>query len=161
MSVREKVVENFEWIKRISRQFCNDRAEASDLAAETIVKCLDKECQFEKNRSFRPWAFTIMANTFKTMYNRKKCIPFAGYEIADNISCRTMTDEYARHNDLLSRIMALERTSRGIRSVMLYIEGYTYSEIAVLTGVSIDTVKTRIFYGRKRLREGLADFMEE
>jgi RNA polymerase sigma-70 factor (ECF subfamily) len=44
------------------------------------------------------------------------------------------------------------------RAILLYdVDGYDYSEIAELTGVSVGTIKSRISRGREELRRLLAD----
>ena len=40
----------------------------------------------------------------------------------------------------------------------MHVAGYKYSEIAEELGLPVGTVKSRIFFARKRLREQLADF---
>jgi len=58
------------------------------------------------------------------------------------------------------------RLSQALRSLspeqravieLTYYEGYTYREIAAIVGCPIDTVKTRMFYARRRLKSLLAD----
>jgi RNA polymerase sigma-70 factor (ECF subfamily) len=58
--------------------------------------------------------------------------------------------------DALARITDDQRTA-----IVLYdVEGYDYSEIATMTGVSLGTVKSRIHRGRLALRDLMADRME-
>ncbi|MDE7418700.1 MAG: RNA polymerase sigma factor, partial [Muribaculaceae bacterium] len=40
----------------------------------------------------------------------------------------------------------------------MHVAGYKYSEIAEELDLPVGTVKSRIFFARKRLREQLADF---
>ena len=40
----------------------------------------------------------------------------------------------------------------------MYVAGYKYHEIADKLGLPLGTVKSRIFFARKRLREELADY---
>ncbi|EFF53479.1 conserved hypothetical protein [Bacteroides ovatus SD CMC 3f] len=42
---------------------------------------------------------------------------------------------------------------------MLYISGFKYREIAQETGVSLGTIKSRIFHSRKKLKQLLSDFV--
>jgi RNA polymerase sigma-70 factor (ECF subfamily) len=44
---------------------------------------------------------------------------------------------------------------------LTYYEGYTYREIAAIVGCPIDTVKTRMFHARRRLKSLLADHEKE
>jgi RNA polymerase sigma-70 factor (ECF subfamily) len=58
------------------------------------------------------------------------------------------------------------RLSRALRSLspehrmvveLTYFEGCTYREIAAIAGCPVDTVKTRMFHARRRLKQLLAD----
>lgn len=40
----------------------------------------------------------------------------------------------------------------------MYVAGYKYNEIAEKIGLPLGTVKSRIFFARKRLREQLKDY---
>ena len=40
----------------------------------------------------------------------------------------------------------------------MFIDGYKYTEIADEMGIPVGTVKSRIFFARKRLKEMLSDF---
>ena len=44
------------------------------------------------------------------------------------------------------------------QTMYLYVEGVPYDQIATLTGVSGGTVRSRIHYGKRKLRERLAAF---
>ena len=64
-----------------------------------------------------------------------------------------------RQRVLVAAMAAIGADQRA--AIVLYdVEGYDYSEIAEMTGVSLGTVKSRIHRGRLALRELLADRME-
>jgi RNA polymerase sigma factor (sigma-70 family) len=68
------------------------------------------------------------------------------------------------YQELRTRLRrALQSLSPEHRAVieLTYYDGYTYREIAAIVGCPIDTVKTRMFYARRRLRSLLADDGEE
>ena len=61
---------------------------------------------------------------------------------------------------LSQALMSLSPEHRAVIELTYY-EGYTYREIAAIVGCPIDTVKTRMFYARRRLKSLLADRGEE
>lgn len=73
--------------------------------------------------------------------------------------------EPARRQADLEMGMVLQSVLEGLspeqRAVveLTYHYGYSYREIAQITGVPVNTVKTRMFYARKRLKEAWSDRM--
>ncbi|MGI9334648.1 MAG: RNA polymerase sigma factor [Gammaproteobacteria bacterium] len=53
-------------------------------------------------------------------------------------------------------LRALSAEQRGVVE-LTFNEGFSYAEIAEITGVPVNTVKTRMFHARKRLAEALAE----
>ena len=155
MSADALVVKYAGWIRKTARRFYADKFDADDLASETIYKILSQGERYNPNRSFKPWALTIMENTYKTQYNRRRCVLFTAYKDYDPYQSLEFSDQRARVDGILSIIHECGRKSRNIESVLLYAKGYCYDEIAEIVGIPVGTVKSRVAAGRKMLREAL------
>ena len=73
-------------------------------------------------------------------------------------------EEHVCRNELRVRLdRALESLSPEHRTVVVltYFEGYSCREIATIVGCPVDTVKTRMFHARRRLKVLLADRRED
>ena len=152
MSLPEKIAENLDWIKARARRLCGDPHDAEDLAAETIWRCLNHPHPLDLGRSLKPWIATVMVNVFRVSYNRRKCVQFVPYEMEDRYISDTQSDHLAILNDLREIIRYCRIQSKSIESLLLYIDGYTYEEIARLQGIPIGTVKSRLSIGRYLIR---------
>ena len=155
MNVEDLVVRHVEWIRKTARRYFINEVDADDLASETIYKCLSSARKFDCDRSFKPWALSIMANTYITLYNRRKCVQFCQYDSNDPYPYEEYADQRATVNRILSVIRECSRRSVCIESVILYAKGYSNEEIAEMIGVPAGTIRRRIFTGRKMLREAL------
>ncbi len=155
MTVEELVIKHVTWLRKKALRYYNDRHDADDLASETIYKCLSHAKLFDSERSFKPWAITIMENIYKTQYNRRRCVLFTGCPDFDIFFGVESSDQRASVNRILSIVRECSRKSCCIESVMLYAKGYTYEEIADIVGITIGTVKSRVYAGRKLLSEYL------
>ena len=62
------------------------------------------------------------------------------------------TDQGVAVKSIITLINQYAR-SKNIECVMLYAEGYSYSEIADMLNINIGTVKSRISNGRRFLRD--------
>ncbi|NCE69254.1 RNA polymerase sigma factor, partial [Muribaculaceae bacterium M3] len=93
MKIERLVVENLTWLKRKAHQYYSDDFDADDLASETIEKILRSKDKFDSRKSFRPWALTVMHNTYITQYNRRKCVPFTGMDDDYSYASPYMADQ--------------------------------------------------------------------
>lgn len=154
-TMRKLVVAYMEWIHKKARHYYDDRCKAEDLAGETIYKLLKSASSFNPERNFKAWTLAIMANTFKTQCRPSKritsmCLPLCEeYLIADDI------DGLASVNMLLRLYRKYRKKSCYIESVVLYAKGYSYTEIATMSNISVTTARSRVCFGRKMLREAL------
>lgn len=155
MNIDGLVVKYAGWIRQKARRYYSDKNDADDLASETIYKCLSQGDRFDIDKSFKPWALTIMENTFITQYNRRRRVLFTGIDGFEGYSDDGSADQSARVNRILSVIRECGRKSCCIECVLLYAKGYSYDEIGAMVGIPTGTVKSRISAGRKILRESL------
>lgn len=152
MSIEVLVVKYMGWIRKTAQRYYNNKFDADDLASETIFKILSQGEKYNADKSFKPWALTIMANTYKTQYNRRRCVLFTGYNNYDSYISSESSEQRMRVKQILSIVRECGRKSQNIESVILYAQGYSYEEIAEIVGIPVGTVKSRVASGRKMLR---------
>lgn len=155
MNIEHLVVDNITWLRLKARLFCPNEFDAEDLASETIEKILRSSDRFDSRKEFRPWALTVMRNTFITQYNRRKCVPFTGMDDDYSYASPFMADQEIAISHILATVRACARKSIAIECVILYAKGYNYDEISKMLGIPKGTVMSRISNGRKMLREAL------
>lgn len=155
MNIEELVIKNAEWIRRKAHQYYKTYEDAEDLASETIYKCLSYGKNYDNSRSFKPWALTIMENTYITQYNRRKCVEIDRYGDYDQYTSSENTDQRASINRILSIVRDCAHKSKCIECVLLFAKGYNLAEISDMLQIPIGTVKSRISAGRKMIREAI------
>ena len=137
--------------------------DASDLLQETTLKALTYKSQFVNNTNFKAWMFTIMKNTFINNYrrNQKSRNTFDGTEdalrVANKQNYESETPEVIQSVRELT--MTIERLDEEFKvPFKMHTEGFKYKEIAENLNLSIGTVKSRIFFTRKKLMDSLKEF---
>lgn len=155
MNIEHLVVDNITWLRRKAQLFYQNEFDAEDLASETIEKILKSRDRFDSRKDFRPWALTVMKNTFVTQYNRRKCVPFTGMDEDYSYASPYLADQELEISRILSTVRECARRSVAIECVILYAKGYNYDEISKMLGIPKGTVMSRISNGRKMLREAL------
>ncbi|MBD5172447.1 MAG: RNA polymerase sigma factor [Bacteroidales bacterium] len=144
-------------------QLTTNREQAEDLLQDTTLKALDNEDKYVDNVNFKGWIFTIMRNIFINNYRqsvRKATVidqteDLYHLNISQDSGLATPEGSYA----VKEINVALNSFSDEYRIPFnLFVAGYKYNEIAEKMNLPLGTVKSRIFFARKRLREQLADY---
>ena len=144
-------------------QLTSDREQAADLLQDTTLKALDNEEKFTSDSNFKGWVMTIMRNIFINNY-RRNVRQATIVDTTDDLYHLNTSQESALETPegslSVKEITALINTFDDDFRVPfnMHVAGYKYSEIAEELGLPVGTVKSRIFFARKRLREQLADF---
>ena len=137
--------------------------DAHDLLQDTTLKALDNEDKYVDNINFKGWVFTIMRNIFINNYRR----------IVRSATIIDQTEDLYHLN--LPQDSGFETPEGSIAAKEIYaaidafsdeyripfsmhVAGYKYNEIAEEMNLPLGTVKSRIFFARKRLQEQFKDY---
>ncbi|MEM7102099.1 MAG: RNA polymerase sigma factor [Bacteroidota bacterium] len=131
--------------------------DAKDLFQETAFRAITNKEKFKPGTNFKAWLFTIMKNIFINNY-RKKMKANTIIDSTDNLyyinSGSNSVGNKANSNIMmkeLARIIESLDDSTRIPFMMHY-HGYKYQEIADHLDLPLGTVKSRIFFARKELK---------
>ncbi len=135
-----------------------DGEEAKDLYQETAFRAITNRDKFRVGTNLKAWLFTIMKNIFINNY-RKKSKANTIMDKTDNLyflnSSGIGIENGAGTNimmkELKEMIKALDDSIR-VPFEMHYI-GYKYQEIADHLELPLGTVKSRIFFARRALKD--------
>lgn len=141
----------------------SNRDDAYDLLQDTTLKALDNEDKYVDNVNFKGWVFTIMRNIFINNY-RKVVRSATVIDQTEDLYHLNLPQESGLEtpegsiaaNEISTAINSFSEEYR-IPSSM-HVAGYKYNEIADKMGLPLGTVKSRIFFARKRLQEMLKDY---
>ena len=130
--------------------------EAEDLYQDTVFLALKNKEKFNAGTNFIAWTKTIMRNTFINNYRQKKRFKNLFNKNVSSYFFNKKETENASETDLnVKEINELidqidERFSTPFR---FYIQGFSYEEIAEKLDLPMGTVKSRIFFARKHLKQ--------
>jgi RNA polymerase sigma-70 factor (ECF subfamily) len=132
--------------------------DAKDLYQETAYRALFNRDKFQPGTNFKAWMFTIMKNIFINNY-RKKVKANTILDTTDNQyylnSGNHSTSNAAEGGIMLKELNAMvSALDDSIRvPFTMHFEGFKYQEIADELQLPLGTVKSRIFFARKELKE--------
>ena len=154
----------------LARWLTANPAEAEDLVQETFLKALRGFDGFEPGTNFRAWIFRILRNTFLTSRTGLAAKRTTALEDelnpADGSLGRHPEAAIDRHTPELNLIRladedalhaAMEKLPPALLEVLLLcdMEEMKYREIAVVLGIPIGTVMSRVARARAALRNSL------
>jgi RNA polymerase sigma-70 factor, ECF subfamily len=140
------------------RMLGNDNILSQDFMQELFCKIIEKPFLFDPHKRFSTWIFSIAHNMCKNEYRSKEVRKIVLKN--DNLDgfCENGT-EYSGNEKMIEAIFEeLESFDESHRTAFLlkYREGFNIEEISETLNLPEGTVKSRLFYTRKKLQEILA-----
>ena len=141
----------------------SNRDNAYDLLQDTTLKALDNESKYVDNTNFKGWVFTIMRNIFINNYRRTvrsqtvvdQTEDLYHLNLSQDSGLETPEGSYGAA-EITSAINAFPEEYRA--PISMHVAGYKYNEIAEKMNLPLGTVKSRIFFARKKLQAQFADY---
>jgi RNA polymerase sigma-70 factor (ECF subfamily) len=174
MIQKEHLLIHIDALYRSALYLAKNESAADDLVQETYLKAF-KFLQDDKEISnVKAWLFKILMNAFINKYRKEKREPslvdFDSVEafhhsIQEEAAAPSiLEDEFSLDKFLDDDIKnALETLPDDFRMVILLstVEGFSYKEISKIINCPVGTVMSRIYRGRKMLKEKLAGYAKK
>ncbi|HRF17567.1 MAG TPA: RNA polymerase sigma factor, partial [Chitinophagaceae bacterium] len=140
-----------------------DTEAANDLYQETLYKALANQEKYNVGTNIKAWLFTIMRNIFINNY-RRKAKQKAIFDNSANdflLNQKQATVGNAAEGSL--RMKEIQEAIQQLPEIfktpfLLYFDGYKYNEIAEALNEPLGTIKSRIHFARKLLKEQLSRY---
>lgn len=159
----QMLVSNADFLKPFAINLTRDTEAANDLYQETLYKALANREKYNVGTNIKAWLFTIMRNIFINNYRRK----VKQKTILDStpndflINMKQTSVSNAAESDL--RIKEINKAIQELPEIfktpfLLYFDGYKYNEIADVLHEPLGTIKSRIHFARKLLKEQISRY---
>ncbi len=157
------LVSNEEYLKPFAVTLTRDNESAKDLLQETFYRALANQEKYYVGTNIKAWLYTIMRNIFINNYRRKS----KQKTVFDNSPNDFLLDskQAVITNDAIANLQmkeiqqALHQLPEIFKNpFLLYFDGYKYNEIAEILKEPLGTIKSRIHFARKLLKEQLSRF---
>jgi RNA polymerase sigma-70 factor, ECF subfamily len=168
----QEAMQHLDALYRTALRMTRNPQDAEDLVQETYLRAFRFFDKFEPGTNLRAWLFKILTNTYINRYRKLASEPridsldgseeFALYNHLDTEAATRggsveaqVLDRFAE-SDIKAAIEALPPQFR-MAVLLADVEGFSYNEIAEITGVKKGTVMSRLFRGRRLLQKALID----
>ena len=152
------VLQSSELLKPFAISLTKDCEMAKDLCQETLYKAIANRDKYNIGTNIKAWLYTIMRNIYINDYRRKVKRNFVSNDFSEEF--RTYNHSGHAENNAAVNIVIKEIRKKihelpeiFNRPFILYFEGYKYHEIAFAMNEPLGTIKSRIHFARKLLKE--------
>ena len=135
-----------EELARFIVKLLGDREKAADVVHDAFVRAMKASGQLRDPGALRPWLFKIAGNLARNELRRRRLftfVPFVGTE-------RGHDDAFDVEASQIHRALASLAPEQAVALVLHYQQGFSRAEIAVMTSLSEEGVKSRLARGRAR-----------
>jgi RNA polymerase sigma factor (sigma-70 family) len=152
------LLSNADYLKPFAINLTRDAEDAKDLFQETLYRALVNWEKYNIGTNIKAWLFTIMRNVFINDYRKKSkqqtiLDPSPNDQLL-NTNQSTITNNAESDLNLKEIRNAIYRLPDIFKTPFtLFFEGYKYHEIAYTLHEPLGTVKSRIHFARKLLKE--------
>ena len=145
-------------LRAFSLKLTGNSVDAEDLYQDTAVRIITNAEKYKQGTNFKAWAVTIMRNIFINNYRKKvrrnMIIDQTPNNYYLNSGEQTVINEgesSVAFGELVAMVDALPEEFK--RPFIMAYQGYKYEEIAEELGSPLGTIKSRIFFARKKLQK--------
>ncbi len=168
----QEALKHLDALYRTALRMTRNPQDAEDLVQETYLRAYRFFDQFQPGTNLRAWLFKILTNSYINTYRKAAAEP-------KNTSLDD-TEEFSLYHQMAREVQtgslgwdveaqvldrfaeadireAIEKLPEAFRMTVLLadVEGFSYKDIAEITGVSKGTVMSRLFRGRRLLQKAL------
>ena len=147
-------------VYRTALAICNDPEAAADLLQDVFLRLHRFAARIDPDRPLEPWLYRVTANQTYTWVKRHQRWTHPLEEIAEWLSSglkhspQYITEQDDESKRIQAAIAKLSLPHRVV-VVMYYINDLSLHEIAEILEIPEGTVKSRLHYGRRALRNHL------
>ncbi|MGJ1408288.1 RNA polymerase sigma factor [Sphingobacterium thalpophilum] len=138
-------------IHRICCMYLDNKADREDLFQEIVLQAWKSLKGFRADAKFQTWLYRVGLNTAITYIKQDSRNTLAELQFSQESYCEIT---YSEDEDMLIMYRAISKLTKVEKAlVALYLEDYSYNEIAETMGISTNHVAVKISRIKTKLRE--------
>lgn len=137
---------------RVAMAVTRNKMSAADAVQESFIRIYKNVNSFDIDKPFEPWLYRILINECNRILGKTtNTVPVD--DLMENNLQESMNDDYKfeEYENLYKAIETLNDNNR-IPIVLKYLKGFKETEIAEILGINVNTLKSRLFKGRQKLK---------
>lgn len=160
--LEQQIVGYTKVLKPFALNLTRNEEESEDLIQDTVFRALSNLDKFAEGTNLKAWLFTIMKNIFINNYRRKMKRNTINDHTANSYYLNSGEETISNGSERSFLMQSIQKSMREVNPdysipFMMYYEGFKYHEIAEKLDLPLGTVKSRIFFARKELKNSLKE----
>ncbi len=157
------LVNNADYLKPFAFTLTRDNESARDLMQETLYRALANKEKYRVGTNVKAWMFTIMRNIFINNYRRKAKQKTIFDSTPNDYLLDTHQGAIANNAENSMMMKDIQKAVHDLPDIFrkpfeMFFEGYKYNEISDILQEPLGTIKSRIHFARKLLKEQIARY---
>jgi RNA polymerase sigma factor (sigma-70 family) len=152
------LLKNADALRPFAISLTKDSDRARDLMQETLCRALANHDKYRVGSNIKAWLFTIMRNIFINNYRRRMKQNTVFVQAPEDFVLQTY---HPCVSNVAEGRLGLKEVHYALYQLpgifrdpfLLYFEGYKYHEVAHMLQEPLGTIKSRIHFARKQLRQ--------
>jgi len=155
-SVRDELLAQIPSLRAFAVSLSGQMDKADDLVQEALMKAWSNLNSFTEGTNMRAWLFTILRNVYYSEHRKRR----REVQDTDGAFSSRLAEHPAQtgHMDMQDFRAALTLLPSDQREALVLVgaSGFSYEEAAVICGVAVGTIKSRVNRARSALTRALA-----
>lgn len=148
--VEQVLLENYNSYYRLAYSYVHNEADAGDIVQNGAYKAILHSDSLKQEEYAATWVYRIMLNEIFRFLKKDKTISL------DEIQVEYGKEDSYENVDLRNALNAMPMEDKAVIELK-YFEDLKLTEIAEVLGENVNTVKSRLYRGLKKLRLELAE----
>lgn len=148
------IIENQDRFYRVAYSYTRHQEDALDVVQSAVCKALEAHESIKNEDAIRTWFYRILINECLTVIKKRKRLLLTD----DTLEQGEVYYErgYEQNDDIEKELDSLELDVQGIIKLRFF-EELSLKEISSITGLNLNTVKTKLYRGLKQLKENIQE----
>ncbi len=149
----------------IAYQFVGNSEDAKDISQDVFVKIYQSIDRFKQGHKFFSWFYRILVNHCINVRKKISVSPFATEDLSrysnpTDDSVEVTINKRELKDNVHKAIAKLPLKQRKVL-ILCEIEGFSQQKVSDIMGISEGTVRSRLFYARKKLQKHLIKYVRQ
>ena len=148
------ILENQDRFDRVAYSYTRHQEDALDVVQNAVCKALEAHESIKNEDAIKTWFYRILINECLTVIKKRK-----RFLLTDDVLEREEVyyeKGYEQDGGMEKELDSLELDVQGIIKLRFF-EEMSLKEISRITGLNLNTVKTKLYRGIKQLKENMRE----
>lgn len=148
------ILENQDRFYRLAYSYTRNQEDALDVVQSAVCRALEAHKSIKNEDAVKTWFYRILINECLTVLKKRKRFLPANDDLGREEAY--YEKGYEQDDDLEKELDRLEPDVQGIIKLRFF-EELSLKEISCITGLNLNTVKTKLYRGLKQLKENIQE----